>query len=148
MRASEKGHGTLRSDLVILIGVAGVIYLIGSITDFAESFWSMIQAFEAVELDELIVAMVAMLAGGFVVAVRRISALETKVTNLTTNSEESPLSEALNKNHIECVIKCVGCGKYQIHGDRWFSADEFANYIQKADAFGGVCPSCRVSSSD
>ena len=148
MRTSEKDHGILRSDLVILFGVAGAIYLISSITDFSESFWSMIRAYEAIELDELIVAAVAMLGGGFIIAVRRISALETEVTNLAMKSEEPSTSVALNKNHIECVIKCVGCGKYQIHGDKWFSAEEFATYIKKADAFGGVCPSCRVSSSD
>ena len=148
MRTPHQAKRSLKSNIVTLIGVAGAVYLIGSTTDLAEKAWTLLQAYEAVELDELVIAGMAMLVAGLVVSFREIADLKAKVTKLQSVEDRTPTLETLYKEHTDCVIKCVGCGKYRIHGEHWFSPEEFTTRTQQADALGGVCPDCRPPSGD
>lgn len=148
MQARHKAQGSFRSNLAILFGVAGAIYLIGAATDLSERVWDTLQAFEAVELDELVVAGFSILVAGLIILLRRVSVLETQVAELETASQQTSKLATLDQDNADYVLKCVGCGKYRINGEQWFSPEEFTIRSKQADVLGGVCPNCRPASND
>ena len=80
------------------------------------------------------------------IAVRRISALKAEFEAFQPTIDK-PSQTAAGSDHFgEYLIKCVGCGKFQVHGEPWLDRDRFAAHTQRAETFGGVCPDCRGSS--
>jgi len=146
VQSRNKAQGDLRSNLIILFGVAGAVYLIGAVTDLSERVWVFLRSFESVELDELVVAGVSMLVAGLVVAQRRISALKARVVELESVRHQTSTPMTPDRDLTDCVIKCVGCGKYQIHGEHWINLEDFSTLTKQNDVLGGVCPNCRPAS--
>lgn len=90
--------------------------------------------------------LIAALIVGVIFAIRRMSALTTMVAELENQKQDAQQLIAASNDSDDFVVRCVGCGKYQVHGDHWFTSDEFANHVREADPLGGVCPNCRISS--
>lgn len=63
---------------------------------------------------ELLLAVGVLLFVGWLVALRRISALKKEMAELKTETKEAQHLVTIDSDHIDCVIKCVGCGKYQV----------------------------------
>ncbi len=147
-RESDYARGTLRSNLLILTGLALAVFLFGTLAELSEQLWKWTRPFEDWQLDELILALVVAGIAGLIIALRRISTLETQVAELETKRLEDSKLVSLSEDHVDCVIKCVGCSKYHIHGDQWLSRKDFAALTRSSDVFGGVCPSCQLASSD
>ena len=146
MQNPDRGKSRFKSHIATIFGVAGAVYLIGSAADLSERIWATLQAYEAFEFDELVIAGISILVAGLVIAFREIADLKAKVKELESVDHRTPTVDSLEKDHVDCVIKCVGCGKYQIQGEEWFSPGELTTRFQQADALGGVCPNCRPPS--
>lgn len=100
-----------------------------------------------VEINTLAAVTAAILFAGLLFALRRISALKAEVAGL--GSKELPEVQrfvTLPTDHVDCVIRCVGCGKYQVHGDQWMNHEDFVERTKQSDLRGGVCPNCQMTS--
>jgi hypothetical protein len=100
-----------------------------------------------VEINILLAVTAAVFFGGLLFALRRISTLKAEVADL--GSKEAPEAKrlvTLPTDHVDCVIKCVGCNKYQVHGTQWMSHEEFIERTKQSDVLGGVCPNCQAPS--
>lgn len=96
-------------------------------------------------IEALLVTTCVMLFVGLLLALRRISTLKTEVADL--GSKESPEVQrfvTVANDHVDCVIRCVGCSKYQVHGDQWMSHEDFVERTKQSDVLGGVCPNCQA----
>lgn len=101
-----------------------------------------------VEINILLAVTAAVFFGGLLFALRRISTLKAEVADL--GSKEAPEVQrlvTLPTDHVDCVIKCVGCSKYRVHGDQWMSHEDFVERTKQSDVLGGVCPDCQVPSA-
>ena len=101
-----------------------------------------------IEIDILLAATAAISFVGLLLALRRISTLRAEVRDL--GSKEAPEAQRLvtrSIDHVDCVIKCVGCSKYQVHGDQWMSHEDFVARTKQSDVLGGVCPDCQPPST-
>ena len=103
---------------------------------------------ESWHVHELMLGIIAALIAGFIFAYRRMSALSTKVAELEIDKHDAQQLTTGSNDREDFVIKCVTCNRYQVHGDHWFTPDEFATHIREADPLGGVCPNCRISSDN
>ena len=100
-----------------------------------------------VEINTVLAVTAAISVVGLLLALRRISTLKTEVADL--GSKEAPAAGrlvTLPLDHVDCVIKCVGCSKYQVHGDQWMSHEDYIERTQQSDVLGGVCPNCQAPS--
>ena len=131
----------------VALGLVFLIFVFGALTDVSEGIWALTRTGEAWQIDELLFALGVMSFIGLLFALRRISELRAEVAKLKTRPPEVRQGVTPVSDHVDCVIKCVGCGKYQAHGDQWFSTDEFVARTKQSDVFGGVCPSCQVPSN-
>ena len=132
-----------------MFGFGGAVFLFAFLTDMSERFWEFTRLFETWEFDELVAASIAMLIAGLVVALRRISALESEVGELKKGKQvdETRLSITGDDN-LDFVVTCVSCGKHQVHSDQWFSSEELHARIREPGLLGGVCPTCQLPSED
>jgi hypothetical protein len=84
---------------------------------------------------------------GLLLALRRISSLKAEVADLGSKTvPEVQRLVTLPTDHVDCVIKCVGCSKYQVHGNQWMSHEDFIERTKQPDVLGGVCPNCQAPS--
>jgi len=145
-RKSGMPRKSYHRQIGVAFGLVILIFVFGALTDLSEGMWALTRAGEAWQLDELLLAIGVMSFVGLLLALRRISELHAEVAERKTRPPEVRQVVTSASDHVDCVIKCVGCGKYQVHGDQWFSTDEFVARTKQSDVFGGVCPSCQVSS--
>ena len=144
----NKFRNTFGTDLIIVFGLAGAVYVFGASTDLAEDIWRTLRSFEGMELDEVLVAGFAFLVGCLVVAMRRISALEEQVAVLESLNYHAWKGHPPDESLVDRVVRCVGCGKYQIRSAQWFDPEAFSSYLERVNVLGGVCPNCRSASDD
>ena len=101
-----------------------------------------------IEINTLLAVTAAIVFVGLLLALRRISTLKAEVADL--GSEEAPEVQrlvTLPTDHVDCVIRCVGCSKYRVHGDQWMSHEDFVERTRQSDVLGGVCPDCQAPSA-
>lgn len=67
-----------RFGMFTLIGLAAAVFLAGVTFDLSEKLWAGARRLEMVQFDELLLAMLVLLGGSLVIAVRRISALKAE----------------------------------------------------------------------
>lgn len=100
-----------------------------------------------VEINTLLAVTAIILFAGLLLALRRISTLKAQVANPESReSSEVQRLVTVASDHVDCVIRCVGCSKYQVHGDQWMSHEDFVELTKKSDVLGGVCPNCQAPS--
>ena len=101
-----------------------------------------------VEIDTLLALTAAISFVGLLLALLRISTLKAEMANLGSKHDPEAIRlVTLPTDHVDCVIKCVGCSKYQVHGDQWMSHEDFVELTKQSDVLGGVCPDCQVPSA-
>ena len=101
-----------------------------------------------IQINTLLAVTAAIVFVGLLLALRRISTLKAEVADL--GSEEAPEVQrlvTLPTDHVDCVIRCVGCSKYRVHGDQWMSHEDFVERTRQSDVLGGVCPDCQAPSA-
>ncbi len=139
-QSGERIRSNFASPSIVMVGVTSTVFLIGFSTDLFEKIWKLTRGLETWQLDELVIASVAAVVSGLIIALRRISALEEQIAELQKKEKAAPPPVTQTNDHVDCVIRCVGCGKFQIYGDQWFSREEFAALTQRPDVLAGVCP--------
>ena len=97
-----------------------------------------------VEINTVLAITAAVFFVGLLLALRRISTLKAEMAS--KDAPEAQHLVSLPSDHVDCVIKCVGCNKFHIHGDQWMSHEDFVERTKQSDVLGGVCPNCQVPS--
>ena len=129
-----------------MFGLTFAVFLFGVLADFSEQIWTWARTLETWQLDEFIHAIVAMVIAGFVTSLHRVLVLEARIAELDTKRQQDPQPDTLGNEHDDCVIKCVGCGNYLIHGNRWLNREDFTALTQNQNVLGGACPACQLTS--
>jgi hypothetical protein len=101
-----------------------------------------------IKINILLAVTAAIFFAGLLLALRRISTFKAEVADpKSKEAPEVPRLVTLPTDHVDCVIRCVGCSKYRVHGDQWMSHEDFVERTRQSDILGGVCPDCQVSSA-
>ena len=146
-KKNNSNHKKTEPTWLFLFGLGSAVYLFGFQYDFSEYLWALTRSLELWELDELVLAILAVLIAAVVILRQRVSALQAQVDDLIENRGKTSNTVALETDDASCLVQCVGCGKYQIHGDLWFTIDDLTKHAEQPGQLGGVCEDCRITAN-
>lgn len=142
-KINSRSQAPYRRNVLVVLGLVFIVFLFGLLTDISEKIWSITREYEGWQLDESILSMGVASFAGLVVIMRKMLAIETSLAELNARWQKAQQLAVGDHDHGEYVIKCLGCGKFQVLGDQWFSYEDFVTRSQNSDDLAGVCPSCR-----